>query len=221
MEERNMKGKLFVLLVGMALLVGMLSGCVETPEEPEEPENQAPTAGFTYDPMVNITTDTNITFTDTSTDTDGNISFWSWDFDGDGAEDSIVQNPEHTYDVDNTTYTVTLTVDDNDGATDTITKNVTVGTPPVAPTAAFDYDPTVNITVNETTVDFTDNSTAGNSAIENWTWDFGDGNYSYDQNATHMYTAIGNYTVTLTVTDENELSDTTEEITIEVIEAEA
>lgn len=213
MEERNMKGKLFVLLVGMALLVGMLSGCVETPEEPEEPENQAPTADFTFS-IVNTT----VTFEDASTDTDGNITFWTWTF-GDG-ETSTDQNPgEYTYDEDNTTYTVMLTVDDDGGATDTITKDVTVGTPPVPPTAAFNYEPTVNITVNET-ITFTDNSTAGSVNITSWLWDFGDETNSTEQNPEHNYTAIGSYTVTLTVTDENELSGTTEEITIEVIEAE-
>jgi len=211
-----MKGKLFVLLVGMALLVGMLSGCVEEPE-PTPPVNSPPTAGFIYDPMVNITTDTNITFTDTSTDTDGNISFWTWTF-GDGAT-STEQNPEHTYDEDNTTYTVTLTVDDDDGATNMTTKDVTVGTPPVPPTAGFIYDPMVNITT-DTNITFTDNSTAGNSAIENWTWDFGDGNYSYDQNATHKYAVNDTYTVTLTITDANDETDVaTEDIIVGTEEA--
>jgi len=34
-----------------------------------------------------------------------------------------------------------------------------------------------------------------------WQWDFGDGNTSNEQNPTHIYTNVGNYTVTLTVTD--------------------
>jgi PKD repeat protein len=32
-----------------------------------------------------------------------------------------------------------------------------------------------------------------------WIWDFGDGNTSTEQNPTHVYGAIGGYTVTLTV----------------------
>jgi uncharacterized membrane protein len=32
-------------------------------------------------------------------------------------------------------------------------------------------------------------------------WDFGDGSVSQVQNATHVYTQVGNYTVTLTVSD--------------------
>jgi len=45
-------------------------------------------------------------------------------------------------------------------------------------------------------VSFTDHS-AG--AITNWTWDFGDGTKSYEQNSVHVYENPGNYTVVLTV----------------------
>ena len=76
----------------------------------------------------------------------------------------------------------------------------------------------VNITVNVTTVEFTDSSTPGDANITSWMWDFGDETNSTEQNASHMYNATGNYTVTLTVTDENELTGTAE-VVIEVIEA--
>jgi PKD repeat protein len=33
-------------------------------------------------------------------------------------------------------------------------------------------------------------------------WDFGDGSTSTEENPSHVYTAVGRYTVTLTVTDE-------------------
>ncbi len=46
------------------------------------------------------------------------------------------------------------------------------------------------------TVSFTDNS-VGN--ISNWSWDFGDGNTSSEQNPSHTYTVAGTYTVTLIV----------------------
>ncbi|MCK4364869.1 MAG: PKD domain-containing protein [Thermoplasmatales archaeon] len=44
-----------------------------------------------------------------------------------------------------------------------------------------------------------------------WHWDFGDGDSSYEQNPTHIYTEPGNYTVIFTVTDNtgNSTSDTT------------
>lgn len=48
--------------------------------------------------------------------------------------------------------------------------------------------------------DFADTSTG--NPVE-WYWDFGDGNHSTEQNPTHIYTAYGEYDVTLTVYDGN------------------
>jgi uncharacterized membrane protein len=35
--------------------------------------------------------------------------------------------------------------------------------------------------------------------VENWTWDFGDGTTSQEQNPVHQYTTAGHWTVVLTV----------------------
>ena len=80
--------------------------------------NQPPTADFTY-----TTSDLTASFTDKSTDSDGSIVSWSWIF-GDGGT-STAQNPSHTYAAAGT-YAVSLTVTDNEGATDSVSKNVTV-----------------------------------------------------------------------------------------------
>jgi PKD repeat protein len=48
---------------------------------------------------------------------------WNWNF-GDGST-SELQNPSHSYAADGS-YSVTLTVSDNDGATGSITKDATV-----------------------------------------------------------------------------------------------
>ncbi len=50
---------------------------------------------------------------------------------------------------------------------------------------------------------FKGNATGGIKPY-NWSWDFGDGNSSYEQNATHNYSKEGVYVVNLTVTDDND-----------------
>ena len=63
------------------------------------------------------------------------------------------------------------------------------------PVAAF------SVAVSDTTATFTDESTDDGS-IASWSWDFGDGNTSTDQNPVHEYAAYNTYSVTLTVTDD-------------------
>ena len=84
------------------------------------PGNVAPTANFS-----SSTSGLTATFTDSSTDSDGTIASRSWNF-GDGTT-STATNPSKTYSAAGT-YSVSLTVTDNGGATNTVTKSVTVAT---------------------------------------------------------------------------------------------
>ena len=84
------------------------------------------------------------------------------------------------------TYTVTVTRG-NCTASESITVTQSTG----QATADFDY------TENGLTVDFT----AIGNGINFVSWDFGDGNTSFDENPTHTYAEAGTYTVTLTITD--------------------
>jgi PKD repeat protein len=146
-----------------------------------------PVADFTGSPTSGVAP-LNVNFSDSST---GVISTWSWTF-GDGGT-STAQNPSHTY-TSAGTYTVSLTVT-GPGGSDTLTRTnyISVSEPP--PVAGFTGTPTSGLA--PLNVNFSDTSSG---AITTWSWTFGDGGTSTVQNPSHTYTAVGTYTVSLTVT---------------------
>jgi PKD repeat protein len=107
---------------------------------------------------------------------------------------STERNPSHTYTVPGT-YDVSLTAS-NAGGSDTAA---------IPDCIAVDYSlPVANFTATPRSgtapllVQFADTSTGD---PRNWSWKFGDGATSTAQSPTHSYTAAGNYTVNLTVTN--------------------
>jgi PKD repeat protein len=155
--------------------------------------NRPPVAGFNWhcDGL-------SCQFTDGSGDDDGRLTGWSWQF-GDGGS-SGEANPAHQYSGPGT-YTVTLTVTDNDGATDEKTTRIDVTSPSPppednkAPEADFDDH------CHDLRCSFTDKSKDDDGNLVSWVWDFGDGTGSSEQNPTHSYEDEGHFDVTLTVTD--------------------
>jgi uncharacterized repeat protein (TIGR01451 family) len=135
-----------------------------------------------------------------SYDPDGSIVSYEWDF-GDGATGAGV-SPTHRY-AQEGVYPVTLTVTDNDGATDT--KSTTAAVDDTEPVAGFTATPTSGY--EPLSVDFTDTSTSYDG-ITAWGWDFGDGESSSDRNPTHVYDEDGSFTVTLAVSESDGDSDT-------------
>jgi len=141
-----------------------------------------------------------VNFADTSTDANGSVASRSWNF-GDGTT-STATNPTKTYSSAGT-RTVTLTVTDNQGATNVVSKSVTVigsNTPPVA---------NFTFSANLLTVSFSDTSTDSNGSIASRSWSFGDGATSTAANPIKTYSTAGTRTVTLTVTDNQGATNST------------
>lgn len=134
-------------------------------------------------------------FTDNS---GNNPALWQWDF-GDGSLIDNNQNPSHLY-ANPGTYTVELTAAAQ-GCFNSGTMDVTVHPNPVADFSVQNGCMGVN-------TNFTDQSSISSGNITQWNWDFGDGNTSVLQNPSHVYAAQGNYNVTLTVTSDQNCSDT-------------
>jgi len=159
--------------------------------------NQPPTAAFDWQ-CDQLACD----FTDASTDGDGSVTAWSWQF-GDG-ESSTEQSPAHSYGTSGT-YTVALTVTDNEGASTPVSRQVTASAVPPPqnqpPRAEFEVD------CQELTCVFSDRST-DDVGVTTWAWDFGDGATSTDRNPTHTYSGSGTFHVRLTVTDGEGAQDT-------------
>lgn len=117
-----------------------------------------------------------------------------WDF-GDGTLTDTSQNPVHTYNVVGT-HDVSLTVTSIWGSSNTKTKSgyVIVTNPPTsAPSIAVDFSATPVLGTPPLSVEFTNLSSGPTSYL----WDFGDGTTSTDTNPSHVYSAAGNYTVSL------------------------
>ncbi len=117
---------------------------------------------------------------------------WQWDF-GDGTT-GTGQNINHTYSASGpTTDTVRLTVSSTSSCGSTIAvKQIIIN--PAAPVARFGFTKECG----SMAVSFSDSSAASGSTIQNWSWDFGDGNTSSQQNPSHVFNAYGSYTVKLT-----------------------
>jgi PKD repeat protein len=160
--------------------------------------NQPPVAAFTSS-CGNLT----CAFTSTSSDSDGSIASYAWSF-GDGAT-SAAQNPSYTYAAGGT-YTVTLTVTDNQGATNTVSHSVTVTPPNSAPVVNAGPDETVLLGVL-----YTLNASFADPDNGPWTYtiNWGDGSTSTGSasspgtiSAGHSYLGLlSTRTITVTVTD--------------------
>ena len=167
-----------------------------TPPPPPPPVNQPPVAAFTW-----TCDELRCSFdSDGSSDSDGRIDRFSWNFDdGSGSDD---RNPRHDYTAAGT-YNVALTVTDDDGASSSVTHQVSATPDNKTPDADFD------VRCQDLTCTFTDKSKDDDGSIVSRSWNYGDGSPPSDV-PSHTYSAPGKYTVTLTVTDNQGATDTRE-----------
>ncbi len=145
-----------------------------------------PTAGFTADTTEGCVPLT-VQFTSTASP---NTTSWQWTFPGGTPSASSQQNPTVTYNNPGT-FDVSLTVS-NAAGSDQITQNnyITVNEQPHAVFAVL---------ISQDTLFVFNNS----SGAESYLWDFGDGTTDTTANpAPHVYAQDGNYTVSLTATND-------------------
>ncbi|PZU41000.1 MAG: hypothetical protein DI573_02255, partial [Microbacterium sp.] len=165
----------------------------------------APTAQF-----ASAATDLAITVDGSaSTAPDGrSIVSYAWDF-GDGQSASGA-TASHTFAAAGA-YPVTLTVTDSAGLSHAQTQTVTVLAPNVLPSADFStVTQSLTVTVNG------DASADDDGTIDSYTWDWGDGSApGAGSTASHVYAASGQYTITLTVTDDRGgIASTTQAVSV-------
>jgi len=150
------------------------------------------------------------TFTDLST---GSIDAWEWDF-GDGST-SEEQNPTHIY-ADTGTFEVCLSVFNMDSllfCNSTICYSLMVSAP--IPTCQASFQAEVDMGPNKPNLyHFTDLS---QGEPDEWLWDFGDGNFSYEQNPSHQYADGGTYEVSLKIIVYNAWGDDCEDTGLQQI----
>jgi len=123
-----------------------------------------------------------VQFTDLSTNF---ATSWSWDF-GDGTTASTLQNPIHAFAAAGT-YVVVLTATNEFG---TNAYNLSVEVNALNPVIQYTGIPETN-----TALTFTSNTLDATT----WTWNFGDGTTSNEENPVHTYTSMGIYTVSVIV----------------------
>jgi PKD repeat protein len=138
-----------------------------------------------------------IHFVDLSVSGNSEITSWYWDFGDDFT--STDQNPTHVY-VESGNFEVTLIAGNNEFS-DTITKTVVVKPIPI-----ISFSTNTVCLGNETRIFNTTNTDENN--IHSWSWDFGDGNTSINQNPVgHTYFTPGTYEISLKAIAVNGCSD--------------
>lgn len=144
-----------------------------------------------------------ITFIDLSTEPSGTNTAWEWNF-GDGNTASGNDTVTHVYTTPGT-YPITLAVTSAKGCKAATASTVSTVTINPVPVANFTPNPTTVYLPNAPVV--LNNQSSGGITYE---WNFGDGNTSTQISPQHIYSDVGNYTITLITTNQYGCKDTTQ-----------
>lgn len=134
-----------------------------------------------------------VQFVNNSSVSAGSIVSTYWNFGNGGSSNDL--NPNYTYTQDGN-YNALLVVTSDMGCTDSLQIPVVIHPLPVP---AFSVDPVCLTNVAQ----FNDQSSVSPGNINGWSWNFGDGSSSTQQNPLHTYPQEGAYQVSLAVTTDN------------------
>lgn len=172
----------------VTLVMVSANGCADTAQKTFNVSCIPPVAAFAVS-SNSICSGTPVTFTNTTTV--GDTPFvYSYNF-GDGSPVVTTPDATHTYTTPGT-YTVSFTVTGPAGA-NTATQTIVIK--PI---------PNTNFTINQNPQDLTGNLFTFNAlgpAQNLYEWDFGDGSIGQYATVSRSYAAVGQYPVTLKVTD--------------------
>ncbi|WP_341295335.1 PKD domain-containing protein [Catalinimonas locisalis] len=130
-----------------------------------------------------------VQFSDMSTVNDEEeISEWLWTING---ENFVIAEPTYTFEQPGT-YQVSLTVFSATACNASVTKNITINTPP-----APDFSFAANCAGQP--VSFSNESLSEEVAISQYRWDFGGLSISYEENPVFVFEEAGSYQVSLTL----------------------
>lgn len=170
----------------------------------------SPKAQFT---APDVCLNQNTVFMDQSTWTESKIQSWLWDFgDPNSVYDTTsIHNPAFRYTLPGA-YQVMLTITNQFGCTDTVSKALNVFHLPVA-----DFSYSLACQNNHTY--FTDISDSADAAIDQWWWKFSDSSSMLGlagvQHPDFIFSNVGDYEVSLSIIDRNGCADTTmQQITV-------
>ena len=189
------------LLGGIEITAGAASSA--------ECNHQGPSVQAAADPQTGNAPLT-VSLTSSGSDPEGQTLVYSWDF-GDGGR-AFGSSATHTYQQPGT-YMAKVTVTDPDGSTGTAEVEIIVTEAPNRP-------PTVRAAADpgsgEAPIDvrFSAEGSDPDGDSLSYQWDFGDGGQAFGAQATHRYSAPGDYTATVTVTDPDGKRDRNREVTV-------